>query len=215
MDGGFFPFSVPEIGDSRPLFVDSFAGAAIEDAVRKTALDGGYGRIASIAWAVGDDEIEGYTSAHRGEWNPTTEQGLLITFFKAAEALERTTGGAILVGHNIAGFDIRWLWKRAVILGIEVPDFWPVDARPWERDRIVDTMLMWEGHGGRISQDRLARCLGLAGKGDVDGSKVADMGAAGRFEDVLSYNKDDVRTVRQIWSRITGWQAAEAGRAAA
>lgn len=181
--------------------------AAISEAVRKTSLDGGTGRIASIAWAFGDDVIHGYHSAHSGGWNLGTERGLLHSFFCDADAANFRTGGVVLVGHNIVGFDIRWLWKRAIVLGVQIPEWWPISAKPWSPE-VFDTMIAWEGHGGRISQDRLGRILNVGGKGDVDGSQVADLWDAGRYDDVFDYNCDDVVKVRKIWARITQFDGA-------
>ncbi|HDZ73187.1 MAG TPA: hypothetical protein ENH55_10490 [Aurantimonas coralicida] len=189
--------------------------AAIKEAVAKTALDGGLGRIASIAWAVADGEIVAGTSATDDGYAEAQERWLIEGFFAVAEGLYREyRSQPVLVGHHIVGFDIRWIWKRAIVLGIRVPDWWPVDARPWSQD-VPDTMVMWEGARGWISQDRLARILGLPGKGDVDGSQVSALWEAGEYERVREYNADDVATVRAIWQRITGWQPAVEARAAA
>ena len=187
--------------DNRP--------AAISEAVRKTALDGGMGRIASIAWSVGGDtEIYGGHSAEKNGWTIDRERRLLKHFFaEANDFADELCVDPVLVGHNILGFDIRWLWKRAIVLGVAVPDWWPISAKPWSPE-VFDTMIMWEGVGGRISQDRLGRILGVGGKGDIDGSQVAGIWDAGRYDDVFDYNCDDVVKVRKIWARITQFDGA-------
>ena len=179
--------------------------AAVAEAVRKTSLDGGLGRIASISWAIGAGEIVAAHTAGPDGYDEQIERRLLAGFFDECEALYREyRSQPVLVGHNVLGFDIRWLWKRAVILRVPIPDWWPVDAKAWSRD-VYDTMLAWEGHGGRISQDRLARILGLQGKRGVDGSMVAGMWDEGRYDEISDYCGDDVECVREIWKRLTGW----------
>lgn len=177
--------------------------AAIAKAIAKTSLDGGTGRVASIAWAVGAGEILAGTSAGDDGYHEAVERQLIAGFFDECQAVfAQYRSQPVLVGHNILGFDLRWLWKRAIVLGIAVPDWWPLHAKSWSQD-VFDTMTAWEGHGGRISQDRLARILGVGEKGDVDGSKIAALWAAGQYETVRLYNADDVETVRRIWGRIT------------
>lgn len=77
----------------------------------------------------------------------------------------------VVVAHH-AGFDVRYIWQRAIILGVTPPAWWPVDARPWDTDRVYDTMTAWAGHGNRIGLDRLCKALGITGKTGVDGSQV-------------------------------------------
>lgn len=109
----------------------------------------------------------------------------------------------IFVAHH-AQFDLRYVWQRAVALGITPPSWWPIDARPWDTDRVQDTMTMWAGHNGRIGLDRLCRALGLEGKTGVDGSKVWDLVREGRLDEVVEYCGDDVRRLRSVHRRLIG-----------
>lgn len=114
----------------------------------------------------------------------------------------------VVVAHH-AQFDIRYIWQRAVILGVTPPSWWPIDARPWDQDRVQDTMLMWAGVGNRIGLDRLCRALGLAGKSGVDGSMVWDLVRNSRIDDVVDYCDDDVRRLRSVHRRILGLPVLE------
>ena len=119
------------------------------------------------------------------------------------KSLSGKTPVPIVVAHH-AQFDVRYIWQRCVILGVPVPAWWPHDAKPWDTDRVDDTMLLWAGQGGRIGLDRLCRALGIPGKGDLDGSKVWDALQQGRINDVAEYCDDDVRRLRAVHQRIRG-----------
>jgi predicted PolB exonuclease-like 3'-5' exonuclease len=63
-------------------------------------------------------------------------------------------------------------------------------------------MSAWAGAKGTISMDKLSRALGMEGKGDFDGSMVADAWANGQHETIIEYCKDDVRKTRAIHGRF-------------
>lgn len=107
----------------------------------------------------------------------------------------------VFVAHNTQ-FDLRFIWQRAIILGVTPPAWWPIDAKPWDDTRVHDTMTMWAGHGNRISLDRLCRTFNLPGKSGIDGSKVWDAIAAGRIDEVVEYCDDDVRRLRLCHRKI-------------
>ena len=117
----------------------------------------------------------------------------------------QTELAAQIIGHNVSAFDLRFLVQRSMILGVKPH---PVLARaaackPWETDRVYDTMVQWAGVGNRISLDKLCKALGIPGKGDLDGSKVWDYVQAGRIAEVADYCADDVRKVWAVYQRMT------------
>ncbi len=105
----------------------------------------------------------------------------------------------IVVSHH-AEFDVRTIWQRCVltsVTAIQQLRWWPVDARPWESNRIQDTQTMWAGPRGNIKFDALCKIFGLDGKpDDIDGSKVYDFFMQGRIDDIGDYNVDDVEQLR-------------------
>ena len=105
------------------------------------------------------------------------------------------------IGHNIT-FDLKFIWQRCVILGI-CPNFsLPFTGR--HASHFHCTMQAWAGYGGRISQDRLCKALGMPGKADgIDGSKVWDCVKSGDTASVLAYNVNDVETVFELYRRQT------------
>lgn len=178
--------------------------ALILEAIARTSLDGGLGRCGCIGCGVANEPILS-EAAVEDDGRPTeaAERWMIEGYFAACEAVYAQYGvPPIIAGHNVAGFDVRWLWKRAIVLGITVPWWWPHDARSWDQDRIVDTMLMWEGPRGYIKLDRLAARLGIRGKSGMDGSMVASVWAAGEYQRVREYCADDVRVVREVYHRL-------------
>ncbi len=176
--------------------------AAIEEVYRKTSFDGGRGQICSIAWAIEDDNIDSYSLEPRSEYD------IIELFFDRIyyHCTAREKGGPTLVrtpffiGHNIT-FDLKFLFHRAVVLGIRPPFKLPFDGRHGKD--FYCTMQAWDGYRDRISQDNLCKALGIEGKpNDIDGSKVWDHFKAGNISRIAEYNRDDVAKVRRIYKRI-------------
>lgn len=163
---------------------------------RKTSFDGAKGQICCIGVALDD-------GAPIQIWSKD-EAAILHDFFLIVDShirlnnLRRPT----FVGHNIANFDLRFIFQRAVINRVLVPAWFPRNARPWD-DSINDTMLMWAGHGGRISLANLCEALGVESNNDMDGSMVCDMYLQGQIEKIAEYCADDVRITRECWQLMT------------
>lgn len=171
---------------------------AVAEAIAKTSFDGAYGRVCCIGWAWNDRQascdIEFSSGTH------DEKMGLLF-FFAAADHLRPRGGDVVIVGHNVLGFDIRMITQRAMVLGVKLPAWWPINPRPWS-ENVHDTMLMWAGHNGTVSLDRLARALGLEGKGNIDGSMVAGMFERGEYEEIAEYCVQDVERVRAVHRKM-------------
>jgi len=203
-------------------WVERFGPAAAEavgDAEwRKTSLDGGQGEVISIAWAVGDGEIG---SVSRDYKDASSEPPMINAFFnrlitglthpqiisrdattgREDVVRQRHTDKPYFIGHNIP-FDLKFLFRRAVILGIKPPFELPFNG--WHGKDYYDNMYAWCGKGDRISQDNLCKALGLEGKPDgIDGSRVWDEVKAGNISRVVEYNKSDVHAVRSVYNRLT------------
>ncbi len=106
-----------------------------------------------------------------------------------------------IVGHNVVNFDIRFLWKRAIILGIKMPGWFPRDPKPWD-SAVFDTMTAFAGARDTISLDRLCRALGIPGKDDIDGSMISDLYDKGEYETIANYCKADVERTRAVHKRM-------------
>lgn len=169
-----------------------------QEAVGKTSFDGFEGHACAIAWDCGDDDR--VVSVR----DIADERDAIAEFFDALNGYHSQT----LVGHNIAGFDIPFLTRRALVLGVRLPQQWPRNIKPWS-DKVHDTMVM---AGGReyVSLDTMCRALGIPGKDGFDGSQVAAAWAAGEHDKIAEYCADDVSRVRDIHQRFIAidWCAA-------
>jgi len=66
-------------------------------------------------------------------------------------------------------------------------------------------MTMFAGYSGKVSLDRLCRCLGIASpKSNGDGGAVYDLWRSGAHEALAAYCAGDVEAVRQCWDIMSG-----------
>jgi predicted PolB exonuclease-like 3'-5' exonuclease len=170
--------------------------SAVDAEWRKTSFIGGVGEIICIAWAVDDGKPE-VVSRTLG----MSEGAMLELFFEKIAHLSKTD--PIWIGHYITGFDLRFLWQRCVIHGVNALVKIPYDAKPWDAS-VFDTKIEWSGakSTGYGSLDAVCKSMGFEGKGDIDGSMVWDYVKDGRVEEVAEYCKDDVEKARMIYKRM-------------
>jgi 3'-5' exonuclease len=172
----------------------------VDQAYRKTGLDGAFGQLCVIGFAINDDEP--LTIADMDE------SGLLSTFSALLGKLVKQSDlyTACVIGHNVSAFDLRFLAQRSIINGIKPHQVITraAQAKPWESDKVFDTMVQWSGIGNRISLDKLCKALGIESpKGDITGATVWDAVKAGRLSDVATYCAGDVKATREVWRRMT------------
>lgn len=173
---------------------------AIKDALSKTSFDGLYGSICVICWAFDDGEIQSVSGDEKTALN---EFYAAVSESASQSLYDRDIDRAVtVVGHNVAGFDLPFLRHRSIIHGIKPcsPILKAMLAKPWGSE-IADTMLMWNPVN-RVGLDKLCKAMGIPGKGDFDGSMVAETWPRDP-EKVIQYCKDDVERVRQLHKRLT------------
>ena len=139
------------------------------------------------------------------------------TLYKDKEELEALTLGAVqMLAPSLAkfgplgvrefeAFDLPFIFRRAVILGVEPPMFLPRLPKAWD-ESVFDTMVQWAGHGNRISMDALCEALGIPGKDGMDGSMVCEAFLQGRIKEIAGYCRGDVHRTREIYKRLTFWR---------
>lgn len=107
-----------------------------------------------------------------------------------------------LVGHNIAEFDLKLIYHRAIKYSqVALVRFLGGLMDFQGKERIKDTMKIWSHLSWKdySSLDEIAKFLGLDGKGDIDGSKVYDLFVEGKLGEICDYCKDDVELVRKVF----------------
>jgi hypothetical protein len=108
-----------------------------------------------------------------------------------------------LVGHNLIGFDLPFIFQRCLVHEIKARPF--VNLADYNVRGVFDTMhRWWLGARRHVSLDDIAWALGLESSktADVEGSKVFDLYQAGKLELIREYNLNDVRVTRKIYERI-------------
>lgn len=192
--------------ESIAAWMEENRESAAAELVAKTSFDGLYGSIACICYQFDDGEVFSVDCNTSGDENTMLEHfyshvfDMVCTEYHGGIASHNLT----VCGHNIAGFDLPFLKHRSIILGVKPPValLKAMNAKPWDTC-IADTMLMWSSDSQkRASMDKLCKAFGLEGKGDFDGSMVAETWPVDH-QKVIDYCKDDVRRTRAMYKRMT------------
>ena len=163
---------------------------ALKEKIHETGLNGAYGSVACIAFAA-NEKIHSTTF-------DLDETQCIKSFYECIEDYE------IFSGHNIAGFDLKFLKQRSMILGIKPPKniLKAMNAKPWD-DCIKDIMLMWDSDKNKMaSLDLMCWWFGVKhDMPDMDGSMVADVWY-GNPQKVIDYCIADVKAEREIYYKM-------------
>jgi len=171
--------------------------AAIEKEYRKGALDGGVGEVISVAFSIDGEMISYYRELDDEDY---TEKLMLTNVFSRILNMKLSVTDPYFIGHNIK-FDLKFLWRRAKVLGLDVGFKLPFRGR--HRTDFFCNAAEWCDYNEYISQDKLAKILGLPGKpDDINGANVWDHVKRGEEARVAEYNVSDVETVIQIHERL-------------
>jgi len=150
----------PEFEAPRNLKDPAKIAAAIEEKqdewLAKAALCASTGRVV----AIGVCTLPSNVTSIIGTENPADEARVIADFWH----IVRKNPRARLVGFNSNSFDLPFLLRRSLLLGVPFPaDI--RDGRYWNR-RCIDLMEAWTLgiYGERISLERLSKAFGLEGK---------------------------------------------------
>ncbi|MES1979592.1 MAG: ribonuclease H [Pseudomonadota bacterium] len=193
-------------GQAKAQALRNTFDADVDAAYRKTGLDGAFGQICVIGWALEDGDVR---AQHCLEWaRPEAEKAVLVEFAATlTEFIPRSEElSTTVIGHNVAGFDLRYLMQRHIVNGVKPHGIIgrASQAKPWELDRVFDTMVQWAGIGRTISLEKLCKALSIKSpKGDITGATVWDAVRDGRIADVAAYCAGDIRATREVHKRLT------------
>ncbi|PYS74327.1 MAG: hypothetical protein DMF69_02075 [Acidobacteria bacterium] len=129
------------------------------------------------------------------------ERRALVDFLELMKGFDSESDE--LVGHNIIGFDLPYIFQRCLVHGMQVRPF--VNLGDFNVRGVFDTMhRWWLGAKRNVSLDDLAWALGIESSktAEVEGSKVFDLYQANKLEVIREYNLNDVRLTRKIYERI-------------
>lgn len=181
--------------------------AEVDEAYRRTGLDGAYGQVCVIGYALDDGEAA-YLKAD--DLTAAGEVVLLESFSCVLTDLipKRDYLSTTVIGHNVAAFDLRFLVQRHIVTGVRphIIIARAAQAKPWEQEKVFDTLIQWAGTGAKAggTLDKLCKALSIPSpKGAIDGSKVWDFVQAGRIDEVADYCARDVAATRAIHRRMT------------
>jgi hypothetical protein len=135
--------------------------------------------------------------------NEQDEKKSLLEFLEYLKDFDRESDE--LVGHNIIGFDLPFVFQRCLAHCISAKPI--VDLADYRVRGVFDTMhAWWLGAKRFVSLDDIAWALGIESSktATVEGSKVFDLYHAGKLAEIREYNLNDVRVTRKVYERMVG-----------
>jgi len=175
------------------------------------SLNSTSGRVLSIAVHVGQVpgcEIEGlnqvqneYVFGIDASGNEQEEAEALRDFLSLMSDFDSECDE--IVGHNIIGFDLPFIFQRCLANNIAAKPF--VNLGEYNVRGVFDTMRgWWLGGRQRVGLDDMAWALGFESSktSEVEGSKVFDLYQAGKLAEIREYNLNDVRVTRKVYERM-------------
>lgn len=131
------------------------------------------------------------------------EKKSLLTFLDYMKNFDADTDE--LVGHNILGFDLPFIFQRCLVHCISRKPL--VDLGEYRVRGVFDTMHhWWLGAKRNVSLDDVAWALGIESSktATAEGSKVFELYQAGKLAEIREYNLNDVRVTRKVYERMVG-----------
>ena len=169
------------------------------------------GRVLSIAVHIGSVagmEIEGVEQGESehvfgidSDGHEQSEQQALTEFLALMTAFDPDIDE--IVGHNIIGFDLPFIFQRCLVNNIRLRPF--VNLSEFNVRGVYDTMhRWWLGAKNRVALDDIAWVLGIPSSKteEVEGSRVFELYQAGRLAEIREYNLNDVRVTRKVYERL-------------
>lgn len=168
---------------------NKYTPRTFEEFVESTGLDGSYGRIACISYALDDEPVKTLSG---------DEKKLLVDFWNFAKDAN------LFIGFNLMDFDLRFIYQRSIILGIKPSR--DLNFARYRNNPIYDIMWEWNkwNFQNKISLHALSKVLGIPSskEGEIEGKDVAKAYKAGRIKDICEYCERDVEVTRKIYKKM-------------
>jgi predicted PolB exonuclease-like 3'-5' exonuclease len=120
---------------------------------------------------------------------------------------EGIKGYDVFVTFNGRSFDIPFLLHRSVVCGVQPSHLFAHNryltkqSLPYHVD-LMDELTMYGAMNKRPSLHLLLQAYGIESKkGQVDGSQVAELFKAGRFDELVRHNIDDVLATTALYEK--------------
>lgn len=178
-----------------PAKIQQYQQEKQEEEWRREALDSMKGSILCIGYQIDDDAPRCFMSG----LDEVGDESDLLRNFENAVIEECGRDRPEWVAFNGHGFDMPWIWRKAIKYGLEfLPSMINFDRY---RGNIIDPMRLWCPHDyrGFVKLGDLAAYLGIGVKTEgFDGSMVFDAWREGRLEEIAAYCRDDVQLLAAV-----------------
>jgi 3'-5' exonuclease len=202
---------------AKSFFKRGFSFSEAEFATRaeiafgETALAGSLGKLLCIGLAI-DNNGKVEKPCVCGQDKETKKLHLdeaktLTQFWNHLKRINFNPKCDLIIGHNILGFDLPFLYHRSMICGVK-PSRELLNGKPWEiAESVYDTMDRWKmgKYKENIGLEELALAFGLncPKKGAVNGGNLLEAFHDGRHEEIREYCLKDVHCTRELFYRMT------------
>jgi hypothetical protein len=172
-----------------------------EEAVARTALDGTWGEVLCIGFAVNDFPVEIITGDTEAELLENFGRELNLQCQQEMSSGDQWQVMARWIGHNIIDFDLRFLWQRSKLLRVTFPFHLPTQRYD---SHVYDTMREWKGYKDLISQKDLELAFGITRNDPLPngGGDVFQAYKEGRIDDIKEHCRLDIEGLRTIYRRM-------------
>jgi len=167
--------------------------------VAEMALNPLYGKIACVGYQMGTGDS---TINNKGCAIDQDEEKVIRTFFDKIIPFGQT-GSPKIVTWNGMGFDIPFIYKRAMILGVKPTVSMGYFMKRYQTDTHCDLMQVWCNWYGREKLDNVAKALLGEGKQDFDFRTIKDLikVSEGR-EKIAEYCSKDVEITSKLFYKM-------------
>jgi len=183
--------------DSRlkdPAKIEAAREEGRKKQIEDMALNPLYGKIA----CVGHKKGEGGTGCVIGE----NEEQIVRTFFDKIIPFGQT-GSPKIVTWNGMGFDVPFIYKRAMILGIKPTMSMGYFMRRYQTECHCDLMQVWMNWYGYEKLDNVATALLGEGKQEFDVKTIKDLIITKSGQETISkYCKQDVEITSKLFYKM-------------